>query len=87
MQAILEFVSAMSLDKASLDDSVSRAGVALLGDVASAMPSTGVLFANSPPAQQFVDDCQHSLDPSVAQSAAWAAQAIKTALTAPAHSS
>lgn len=81
-QLILDFMAAMYQDKASLDDGVSRAGVALLGDVASTLPSTGPLFAARPPVQEFVAECQSSEDPSVAQSAAWAAQAINTAIAA-----
>ena len=81
-QTILDFTVAMYADKAGLDEGVTRAGVSLLGDVASTMPSTGSLFAARPQVQQFVTDCQNSEDVSVSQSAAWAAQAISKALVA-----
>lgn len=82
VQFILDFVGAMSQDKASYDEGVNRAGVALLGDVASLLPGSGALFAARPPVQQFVAECQSSSDPSVSQSAAWAAQAINKAIGA-----
>ena len=80
LQLILDFITAMYADKANLDESVSRAGVAVLGDVASQLPSSGPLFAARPQVQQFVAECQSSDDPSVAQSATWAAQAIQKAM-------
>ncbi|KAK9809817.1 hypothetical protein WJX73_009625 [Symbiochloris irregularis] len=81
-QLILDFMTAMYNDRASLDESVSRAGVALLGDVASIMPAMGPQFTARQPLQQFVAECQGSPDPQVSSSASWAAAAINKAIAA-----
>ena len=43
-QSILEFEEYVANDKENQDDSVTRAAIALLGDLAANLPATGPLF-------------------------------------------
>lgn len=83
MQAILDFEGFVYSDKENVDESVSRVAVALLGDVASTLNGVGALFTQKPYVQSFIHECSASSDASLAESANWAAAALRKAMATP----
>lgn len=79
-QAILDFEAFVYSDKENADESVSKVAVALIGDVASTLAGVGQLFQQKPHVQNFIQECTASADPSLAESANWAAAALRKAM-------
>ena len=84
LQVLLEFIEQIYNDKDNQDDSVTKAAVALLGDLASTLPQVGQLFNQKPYTMQFVQDAATSGITSLTDTATWAQSAISKAVAQPA---
>ena len=83
MQVLLEFIECIYNDKDNQEDSVTKAAVALLGDIAVTLPQTGQLFSQKPYAIQFVQEAATSGISSLTDVATWAQTAISKAVAQP----
>jgi len=81
VQQILDYGGYVYSDKENVDPAVSRAAVALLGDIASLLTGVGELFKQKPYVQSFVVEARASNDPLLAENASWAATAIQNAVS------
>lgn len=80
---LLEFIEYIYNDKENQDDGVTKAAVALLGDLASTLPHVGQLFTQKPYTIQFVQEAATSGISSLTDTATWAQTAIKQAVAQP----
>ena len=83
LQTLLEFIEYIYNDKENQDDGVTKAAVALLGDLASTLPHVGQLFTQKPYTIQFVQEAATSGISSLTDTATWAQTAIKQAVAQP----
>jgi len=81
VQQILDYGGYVYSDKENMDEAVSRAAVALLGDIASTLAGVGELFKQKPYVQSFVLEARSSSDTALAENATWAATAIQKAVS------
>lgn len=84
LQVLLEFIEVIYNDKDNIEDSVTKAAVALLGDLAITLPHIGQLFSQKPYTLQFVQDAASSGITSLTDTATWAHSAISKAVAQPA---
>lgn len=82
LQHILEFGGFVYSDKENIDDAVSKAVVALLGDIASTINGVGPVFQQQPYIQSLIMEARSSQDPGLAENAKWAAAAIQKSMAA-----
>ncbi|KAL3138275.1 hypothetical protein ABBQ32_006093 [Trebouxia sp. C0010 RCD-2024] len=80
---LLEFIEVIYNDKDNQEDSVTKAAVALLGDLAITLPQIGQLFSQKPYTIQFVQDAATSGITSLTDTATWAQSAISKAVAQP----
>ena len=80
----MEFIEVIYNDKDNQEDSVTKAAVALLGDLAITLPHIGQLFSQKPYTIQFVLDAATSGITSLTDTATWAQSAISKAVAQPA---
>lgn len=80
---LLEFIECIYNDKDNQEDSVTKAAVALLGDLAITLPQTGQLFSQKPYTIQFVQEAATSGISSLTDVATWAQTAISKAVAQP----
>lgn len=83
LQVLLEFIECIYNDKDNQDDNVTKAAVALLGDLATTLPQTGQLFSQKPYTIQFVQEAATSGITKLTDVATWAQSAISKAVAQP----
>ena len=79
----MEFIEYIYNDKDNQEESVTKASVALLGDLAVTLPQVGPVFSQKPYTMQFVSDAATSGITSLTDTATWAQQAIHKAVAQP----
>lgn len=72
----------MYTDKENIDDAVSKAIVALLGDMASTINGVGPVIQQKSYIQNLILEARASQDPGLAENAKWAAAAIQKSIAA-----
>lgn len=83
MQVLMEFIEYIHNDKDNQEDAVTKAAVALLGDLAVTLPQVGPVFHQRPYTIKFVQEAATSGITSITDTATWAQQAINKAVAQP----
>lgn len=83
MQVLMEFIEWIHKDKDNQEDAVTKAAVALLGDLAITLPQVGPVFKQRPYTMKFVEEAATSGITSITDTATWAQQAINKAVAQP----
>ena len=83
VQVLMEFIEYIHSDKDNQEDSVTKAAVALLGDLAATLPQIGPVFHQRPATIKLVQEAATSGVTSLTDTAMWAQQAINKAVAQP----
>jgi len=77
---ILSFIDSINNHREQVNEEVTRATIALLGDLADALDGMGALFRSKPSLQDFVVYCMSLEDLQIRQTAGWATEVLQRRL-------
>jgi hypothetical protein len=83
---VVDFIEWVWSDQDNADPAVIQKAVALLGDIASKVPGSGVLFQMKPYVQTMITTMRTTGDPEIIRHADWAWSAIGKAVASSAGS-
>lgn len=82
VQSVVEFIEWVWSDQNNTDPMVIQKAVALLGDIATKVPGSGLLFQSKPYIQNMISTVRSTGDPDIVRHADWAWTAINKAVAA-----